>query len=347
LLNQRFPGVESSYRPTQVPGFQHYPPYQPSAYQPLPYGYQPRIQQPWSPQEPNYYHQGTVPVYSPYRAPFVPGRLANTSTLSRDHNLQTLASGYQQSGYQDLLSVNEYSPRTGEALYLPCNFVSHVRGTSRVEEEELLQTTNGSKLVLSQSKKILPEKLSYGLFFGANARILARIVPNLTPELSSYLDYLRKLGDLMVNYTASSVFLLDHEHRFEVIESTDIRSQWNFIDPTLSLNILKKRDSLSSSNSNTVSRVANNGQNNSGRQFGGRKSTVICWQFNQRDGCEFTPNCRFSHICNIVGCGMEHPAYKHVFRATGSSQQNSQQTSTSQAAIAGGSNQGYQSKPTK
>jgi hypothetical protein len=272
-------------------------------------GYQGNAQQqPYPYMQPNYNIHGTVPLYSPYRHPFVPGRLANTNSLSRDQHLQTLSAGYQSHGMHALLGVNEYNPRTGEALFLPCNFVSHVRGTLRVEEEELLQTTNGTK---SQSKKILPEKLSYGLFFGANARILARLIPNLTPELHAYLDYLRKLGDLMVNYTASSVFLLDHEHRFKIIEQVD--AKWNLIDPTLSLNILKKRDAVSGlSSSSTVSRVATN--NSTGRQSVTRPSTVICWQYNQQDGCVFHPNCRFVHICNIVGCGLEHPAYKHVFR---------------------------------
>ena len=180
---------------------------------------------------------------------------------------------------------------------------------------------------------ILPEKLSYGLFFGANARILARLIPSMTPELHSYLDYLRKLGDLMVNYSASSVFLLDHEHRFEMIEGTN---PWNFIDPTLSLNILKKREVTSLTVSNTVSRVSSVGNNNSGRQQSVRKSGVICWQFNQQDGCAFTPNCRFVHMCNIVGCGQDHPAYKHVFRATTSTTQQSGSSSTS--------GQGFQSK---
>jgi hypothetical protein len=47
-----------------------------------------------------------------------------------------------------------------------------------------------------------------GLFCGAYATILARLVPYLTPELAAYLNYLWKLGDLMVHYTTR--FLLDH-----------------------------------------------------------------------------------------------------------------------------------------
>ena len=94
-----------------------------------------------------------------------------------------------------------------------------------------------------------PEKLSYGLFFGANARILARLVPNLTPELACYLDYLRKIGDLMLNYTTSSVFLLDHEHRFEVVEQPD--KKWNCIDQGLLMNVLKKREVSTATSTST------------------------------------------------------------------------------------------------
>jgi hypothetical protein len=82
---------------------------------------------------------------------------------------------------KDLLGINEYQQSfLGKGLYLPVNFCLHVRG-SRSDEEELLSTPSGSKLVWTSNsnKKITPEKLSHGLFLGANARILARIVPNL------------------------------------------------------------------------------------------------------------------------------------------------------------------------
>ena len=194
----------------------------------------------------------------------------------------------------------------------------------------MLQTTSGAKLYLSiANNKIQPEKLTFGLFFRANARILARLIPHLTPEIAAFLDYLRKLGDIMVNYTASSVFLLDHEHRFEVLE---LGTAWNCVDPILSMNILKKREvvpaTLANSNS-TVSRVPQGQGQNS--QSSVRKTTVICWQYNQPDGCIYAPNCRFLHICNIVGCGFEHPAYKHIFRPTHTtSQQPVQRQQTSQ-----------------
>jgi hypothetical protein len=288
----------------------------------LPYGQQQQFQ------SPQLYGNTTVPVYSPQRPSFVPSRLSSTS---RDPALQQYTDSYHTASLHDLLSINEHCPsfaRTGDSLYLPCNFVSHVRGSSRSEDEELLTTVSGSKLYLSNSasRKIVPEKLSYGLFFGANARILARLIPNLTPDLAAYLDYLRKLGDLMVNYTTSSVFLLDHVHRYEVVEEG---KSWNYIDPSLSLNVLKKRDvnvnpqtqtSSYNQRSNTVSRIGGVTNNNNSRQQQ-RSTTVICWLYNQQEGCSYGAGCRFLHICNIVACGLDHPAYRHIFRGQTAGQQ--------------------------
>jgi hypothetical protein len=69
-------------------------------------------------------------------------------------------------------------------------------------DEELMKTDSGASIYLSHPQsKVQPEKLTQGLFLGANARILARMIPNLTPGVAIYLDYLRMLGDLLVNYT--------------------------------------------------------------------------------------------------------------------------------------------------
>jgi hypothetical protein len=260
------------------------------------------------------FQPSTVPIYSPSATPYMPGRFNTQTSGNQDHQLQQWSEGYQRTALRDLLTINEcgqYIANPGEApLYLPINFVSHLRG-NRVDDEEILQTSSGSKLYLSQgSKKISPDKLTQGLFFGANARIVSRMIPNLTPELAGYLDYLRKIGDLLVNYTSASVYLLDHEHRFEVVE---LGKNWNCIDPTLSLNILKKKE-LSNVASGT-SKTSNSSSSAVKSDFkSDKRSMVICWQYNQPDGCQFHPNCRFRHICNIVACGQDHPAYKHVFR---------------------------------
>jgi hypothetical protein len=90
---------------------------------------------------------------------------------------------------------------------------------------------------------------------GANARILARIIPNLTPGIAHYLDYLCMIGDLLVNYTSQSVYLLDHLHRYEVIERNQPVNQ---IDPTLSLNTLKKKESTSHVSSSVATKSPGN-----------------------------------------------------------------------------------------
>jgi hypothetical protein len=294
----------------------------------FPYNHQ-QNQQPW------FGGNTTIPVYSPQRPAFVPSRL--TAAVA-DPSLQQFGDQYHTASLHDLLTINECNAgvgRQGEQLFLPCNFVSHVRGSTRTDDEELLTTVSGSKLYLSNNRKVAPEKLSYGLFFGANARILARLIPNLTPDLAAYLDYLRKLGDIMVNYTASSVFLLDHVHRYEVIEEG---KTWNYIDPSLSLNVLKKRDaSVSSqgqsnstvSRANTVSRLG--GNSNSQQRQTQRSTTVICWLFNQHEGCTYGAGCRFLHICNIVACGADHPAYKHVFRGQSTNQSSATQSQSAAA----------------
>ena len=128
----------------------------------------------------------TIPVYTPQRPASVPNR--NSSLPSyRDQRLQHRVDGYQNSGVNDLWNINEYNPANtqGELLYLPCNFVSHVRGSARADDEELFHSASGTKIYIANGpKKVQPDKLSYGLFFGANARILACLVPNVTPELA-------------------------------------------------------------------------------------------------------------------------------------------------------------------
>ena len=208
------------------------------------------------------------------------------------------------------------------------NFISHVRGSSRSQEEELLRTEGGSKITISHGnagRKIDPEKLSQGLFLGANARILSRIIPNITPDIVVYLDYLRIIGDLLINYTPQSVYVLDHEHRFEVVE---LNHQWNQIDPMLSLNVLKRRDASSitspvvstkSSNSNANSAKSSKSDSKAKSDSTSYGETPLCWQWNQPDGCKHA-KCRYVHKCSVAGCGAAHPAWKHNFRSQSSSQ---------------------------
>jgi len=260
----------------------------------------------------------SLPGYSPPQQAQVPSRLSIAQGANQ--------SAYHASVLRDYANINALNPRTqGEnQLYLPVNFISHIRGSGSHDDEELCKTESGSKIYLANSpRKIQPDKLNQGLFLGANARILARMIPNLTPEIAVYLDYLRIVGDLLVNYTSQSVYLLDHCHRYEVVEGVQGRP-FNFIDPSLSLNILKKKDVPNNAYSNASK---SNGAGKQNGNFDSKAKTPICWQWNQPDGCKY-PGCKYLHKCNVENCGAGHPAWKHVFRNQQNQQTSAQSPST-------------------
>ena len=293
----------------QTVRYDRHPPYLPPAVSPA-------YQQGYSGQFPSYMppmlgNQSTIPT-----------RMSTTQSLSRDQQLQQHYSGYQNSVLRDYSNINNIARlNAGEGqLFLPVNFVSHIRGSgSRTEDEELMKTESGASLYLSTSntsRKVLPEKLNQGLFFGANARILARLIPSLTPEIAIYLDYLRQIGDLFVNYTSQSVYCLDHEHRFEVVE---LGKAWNEINPMLALNVLKKKDLSHVASSSSTSSVSKSGAGTKPAKSDKSDSKSygvlpICWQWNQPEGCKY-PTCRYHHKCNVEGCGGPHPAWKYHFQS--------------------------------
>lgn len=274
--------------------------------------------------------------YSPYLNPLSrhignqSQQFANTYQYSQIHQSSDSS---QRAALNDIFGVSEtQSRRSGEGLLLPVNFTSHIRG-SRSDEEEIAQTPSGTKLfITNNSKKLKPENLNQGLFLGANARILARIIPNLTPEVTLYLDYLRKIGDLLVNYTSSSVYALDHEHRFEVAE---LGRPWNCIDPNLSLNWLKKKDGNQTNPSAGSKPMGNRNRGTAGKssgqqQSGSEKKPNFCIHYNSTNGCTYDQNCRFQHRCSVENCGGYHPAFRHDFRAK-SAQATSKQSGSSPA----------------
>jgi hypothetical protein len=271
---------------------------------------------------------GNIPSYSSplsqvQQQSYLPSRLNTVQSLSRDSYLQDQAVGSHQSSLRDNQFLNSCLPvRPGEDLFLPVNFCSHLKG-HRSEDEELACTEGGTKLYLGSGagKKVTPDKLNQGLFLGANARILSRIIPNITPEVVNYLDYIRKIGDLLVNYTSTSVYHLDHEHRFEVCERSS-SIPFNFIDPTLSLNLLKKKDAVQNQSNVRGTSTGKSGVNSGskGSNSNSKNQGSPCWQYNQPAGCQFEPNCKYPHHCNVPGCKGDHPSYKHVFRFNSKSQ---------------------------
>jgi hypothetical protein len=203
---------------------------------------------------------------------------------------------------RDLLNFDDVPVNSrGEKVLLPINFLSCVRGTQ--DNEEVVHSGKGQNLVLqSNLNRVRPEKLTAGQWISANARIMNKLITSgslTTSTLNDYLEYTRKLGDLLQLYTPSSVFLLDHHHRVEVHES--ITRKWSDIDCTLENAHLKRKDNVQ-----TSSTVAQGSKNGSSASFNGGVRRPLahvnapCWAFNSSDGCRFTKEkCRYNHIESV------------------------------------------------
>jgi hypothetical protein len=179
----------------------------------------------------------------------------------------------------------------GEKTLLPIHFVSCIRGTQ--DADELIHQGKGLNLVLQAStKRVIPKKLTCGQWMGANARILEKLISSgrLTPaQTVDYLDYNRKIGDLLQLYQPGSVFILDHNHRIEVNENDDRR--WCDIDATLQNAHLKRKDSQQTDGS-----VAKNNASsgNVHRRFPRRGA---CYAYNSAEGCPVGKDrCRYEHV---------------------------------------------------
>ena len=182
----------------------------------------------------------------------------------------------------------------GEKALLPINFLSCVRGTQG-GDEIIHQGKDLNVVVQSASnKRVTPEKLSFGQWTGANARILDKLISSgrlTSTQISEYLEYNRKIGDLLQIYTPSSVFLLDHNHRLEIHHNE--KKRWCKIDATLQSSHLRLKDSrMSDSGTADRARGPSTPVGNSRRKRRG-----VCWNYNSAEGCrEGKDKCQYDHV---------------------------------------------------
>jgi hypothetical protein len=202
---------------------------------------------------------------------------------------------------KDLLNIDDCCTNDqGEKPLLPVNFVSTPRGII-MDQEKVVTTNKDGELTIKPSKnRPTADKLTAGQWVAANSRILAKLAPKFTPQqMMDYLDYTRKLGDLLTQFTQASVFVLDNNHRIEVNQIADKR--WNNIDCTLELYTLKKKDdstgsiyvpaSVSGSSSAANVSTSNARRSQSRPRVGGG----VCWDFNSVEGCQYGDHCRYLH----------------------------------------------------
>jgi hypothetical protein len=189
----------------------------------------------------------------------------------------------------------------GEKCLLPINFLSCVRGTQN--SEEVIHSGKGVNLVVQSAlrKTSSPDKLSIGQWTAANSRILSKLIVTgrlCGPEVLDYLEYVRKIGDLLQLYTPGSVFQLDHNHRLELHESTTKR-RWQDIDCTLENAHLKRRDETGHTLSSVLYKP-NMSQSQTDRRGTGYWRRGVCWAFNSAEGCSFSRDkCRYEHVESV------------------------------------------------
>ena len=186
----------------------------------------------------------------------------------------------------------------GEKCLLPINFLSCVRGTQN--SEEVIHSGKGVNLVVQSTlrKSSSPDKLSIGQWTAANSRILCKLIVTgrlCGPEVLDYLEYVRKLGDLLQLYTPGSVFQLDHNHRLELHESTTKR-RWQDIDCTLENAHLKRRDDSGHASSSVLYKPGMS-QSQPDRRSSGFRKRGVCWAYNSPEGCFYSrEKCRYEHV---------------------------------------------------
>jgi hypothetical protein len=262
------------------------------------------------------------------RPPFL-GQVT-TRSLARDSQLSRRAKAYAGPLVSDLLATNDSSTdktRGEKPPFLPCNFVSYLRG-QHPDEESIVQSVNGTDLILRDNlKRPSPDKITTGQYTEASHRILRLLAPTLSEdEFDEYLEYMCQVGILLQTFTVGSVFALDHLHRQDVHYKGRL---WDNINQTLQIAILKKKDDASNfissqKNVRKVPSIQPARQSSVSAVMSGSNSSIPCWHYNQQDKvCRFNP-CKFPHICSVENCKGNHPAFRHVYpnQATPSSDGN-------------------------
>jgi hypothetical protein len=203
----------------------------------------------------------------------------------------------------DLLCLDDcVTNARGEKPLLPVNFVSTPKGII-LDHEQVVTTDKDGNLKLKPSKnRPTADKLTVGQWTSANARILAKLVPRFTPQdLIDYLDYTRKVGDLLNQFTYSSVFILDNDHRIYV---NTHGGRWNQIDCTLELYHLKRKEDVTTKQVSGAGYVPKTSASTSVNSVAARKSQSqsrprigggLCWDYNSPEGCTYGDQCRFLH----------------------------------------------------
>lgn len=225
-----------------------------------------------------------------------------TRSLAQLDKLNQLISGINSNPLDDLLADENPKTDKGEKkALLIVDFLTSFSGAQLVDPpEEVLTTSDGRQIsVKAPKKKPSADTLLPHQWIAANGRI-TKLIQSTRPasEAADYCDFTSMIGDYLKDYTCSSVFWLDHQHRLAVAEQG---RRWCDIDSHLKQIHLKLRSASSTSASGTSLQLKKRG-----RSF----PDNVCWNYNSRSGCTYK-ECKYPHLCGEPGCLAKHPSYKH------------------------------------
>lgn len=246
---------------------------------------------------------------------------ATTRTLAQLDRVNKLIAGINGNPLDDLLADDHPGAASllssGERkAILITDYMTAFSGSQPAEPpEEILTTSDGRQITVRlPKKKPSADTLQPHQWIAANGRIIKLLLASKPKAVVvDYCDYMTKIGDLLRDYTTSSVFWLDYQHRLAIAESD---TKWSDIAPHLKDIHLKVRQA----NLPSRAQQSTQSQNFNRRQGGYRDNRqnantnpgdIICGSYNSRAGCTFK-NCRYNHICNEPGCTAKHPAYQHT-----------------------------------
>ena len=229
----------------------------------------------------------------------------------QDEQLLTELLGQQHLGSDGVERPSRPKNNQGKPLYIT-DFVTKSDMSTYDEETELL-TNNGKTLLMRASggsRKPKTREVTLSQWISANARIMSKLIQDgdvRGSEITDYLEYTARVGDMAQTHTIPSVMLFDERFRRDMAEKGGSWSDYNW---HASVFHLEKRANVS-----TQGRSGKRQYNAKRPGAAGDTPSVtprryVCLDFNNEAGCQ-RAQCRFAHACAEEGCTGDHPQYRH------------------------------------
>ena len=257
-----------------------------------------------------------TPLSAEATGPDVRPKIPTTTSLARDVQLNNLVAEFLKvndhlAGFKDLLSLSDIQASAvgslkGERPLLIGDFLSNNINVNYFQNEEAVQLSDETRLVLGKKKR--PDVADYTpeLWSGASFRIICHLITNgaTVKEVQEYAEYSSMIADFLQIYVHRGVFALDFNHRQRVCKEgrswADIsgHDERMFLkhqsNPIVSSTNYKKGKNIRTKDTFQKKNVVLDSQGN-----------PICFHYNGR-GCSYGAKCIYSHVCLNTGCGQKH-----------------------------------------